>query len=175
MLSDAKKNGVKINFIVFIWIILCNFAVQLLAPSLESIHFYGWSFFLINILFFLIEGDDYRGRFWGVLIGSLVGLFAAGMLSLTAGKLLEAGMSQVVSVMIPLTVCLFIIIVLHPVVPSVFNNCSFAFFCVSLIDASTSFTNMTAYMLSAVAGHFIVNIGTILVICLGKKLVARKG
>lgn len=169
------KNKVKINSAVFIWILFCNLMIQLLLTSLEAISFCNWAFFLINILFFLITDVDFKERFIRVLVGSLVGIFAAGMLVYVSVTLVGMGVPDILCTMIPLTVCLAVIIILHPFFPRIFNNCAFAYFLVSLIDAPMAFVNMSSYMLSAVAGHFIVNIGTIIVIIKVTKRLERKG
>lgn len=174
-MNRELKNKVKINTAVFLWILLCNLIVQVFLTEIESIGFCNWAFFLINILFFLMTDVDYKERFVRVLAGSLFGLLAAGMLIYTAGLLGSAGMSSLISLMIPLAVCLAVIIILHPVYPRVFNNCAFAYFLVSLIDAEAAFTEMTSYMCSAAAGHFIVNIGTVLVIMMMTRRIEKKG
>ena len=163
-MDKELKEKLKVNTVVFLWILLCNLLVQLLLPSLSNLGFYNWAFFLINILFFLVTEGEYRERFISVILGSAIGIFAAGMMDFIMTKLILWGTPDLWSIMIPLAFCLAVIIILHPVLPRIFNNCGFAYFLVSLIDAEAAFDNMPEYMASALAGHLIVNTGTVAII-----------
>ncbi|WP_066304396.1 hypothetical protein [Bacillus sp. FJAT-29814] len=165
-MSTAKisKEKMIIQFTVFMWIVLCNLVVQSFLEPLHEIGFTNWSFFLANILFFLLEDPSYKDRFLKVLFGSLVGLIGAYLLAIIYTILVENGVSHLFSVMIPLTIVLFLIINLHPILPKVFNNIGFAFFTIALIDAAGAYSHITGYIVSAVAGNLIVNGVAVLII-----------
>jgi hypothetical protein len=165
-MKKVTKNQMIIQFCVFLWIVLCNLVVQSFLQPLGKIGFANWSFFLANILFFLMEEPSYKDRFLKVLYGSLVGLISAYLLVMVFTVLAKSGVNPTVSVMIPLTVVLFMIINLHPIFPKVFNNIGFAYFTIALIDAATAYSNITGYVVSAVAGNIIAN-GVAVLIILG--------
>lgn len=168
------KKKVKINAVVFLWILFCNSVVQIFFMQLSGIGFSTWAFFLINVLFFLMNDVDYKERFIRALIGSIVGLLAAGFMTFATEKLSVAGVTGVISIMMPLTVCLAVIIILHPIFPRLFNNCGFAYFVVALINSETAFVNMIPYMVSTVAGHLIVNTGTVAIIIIMSRCINKE-
>jgi hypothetical protein len=169
--EKVPKNVMIIQFFVFLWIVLCNLIIQSFLQPLEDIGYINWSFFLANILFFLIEEPNYKDRFLKVLFGSLVGLLSAYFLAIIYTILEKSGMNPIVSIMIPLTIVLFLIINLHPIYPMVFNNIGFAYFVIALINAAAAYSKISDYIISAVAGNIIVNgIAVLIIIGLTKYL-----
>jgi hypothetical protein len=162
--KKVPKNVMIIQFFVFLWIVLCNLLIQSFLHPLEEIGYINWSFFLANILFFIIEDPSYKDRFLKVLFGSLVGLLSAYFLAIIYTILEKTGMNPIVSIMIPLTIVLFLIINLHPIYPIVFYNIGFAYFTIALINAAAAYSKITDYILSAVAGNLIVNGIAVLII-----------
>ena len=163
-LNKVSKNVLIIQLFVFLWIVLCNLLVQSFHLPLEKIGYVNWSFFLANILFFILEEPDYKERFLKVLFGSLVGLISAYILAIVYTILAENGVNQVVSIMIPLTLVLFLIINLHPILPRFFNNIGFAYFLIALINPTAAYGHIVGYVSSVVAGNIIVNGVAVLII-----------
>jgi hypothetical protein len=163
-IEKVSKEKMVIQFTVFLWIVLCNLVVQAFLEPLHEIGFTNWSFFLANVLFFLLEDPSYKDRFLKVLFGSSIGLIGAYLLAIIYTILSENGVGHLWAVMIPLTIVLFLIINLHPIFPKVFNNIGFAFFTIALIDAAGAYSHITGYIVSAVAGNLIVNGIAVLII-----------
>lgn len=162
--EKISREKMVIQFCVFLWIVLCNLIVQAFMEPLHEIGYTNWSFFLANVLFFLLEDPSYKDRFLKVLFGSMVGLIGAYLLAMIYTILAENGVSHLFSVMIPLTIVLFLIINLHPIFPKIFNNIGFAFFTIALIDAAGAYSHITGYIVSALAGNLIVNGVAVLII-----------
>lgn len=173
-MMSGKKDHIIVSSIIFIWIVLVNFVVQLIHDGLNAVGFCNWAFFLITVLFFLVGEEDVKKKFRDVFCGSCVGIVLAGLLVVSEGVLMNIGLNRIAAIMIPLSVCLALIIIFHPLVPVLFNNCAFAYFLVSLIHAEQAFTGIPSYIGSAAAGHIIVNTGTLLIIHQAGKLLAKK-
>lgn len=181
----ATKQQMILQVVVCIWIILCNLTVNLLDLPAKGIHYANWAFFMINILFFLVGEPDMKKRYIQVLVGSLMGILLAGFTTLILALLWsEQGMggtlSFVPSLMVPLASSLAILIILHPVCPTLFNNCGFVYYLVALtimeneVWGGNPLSNIPAYAFSAIAGHIIVNGGSLLIIGALTKYFAQK-
>lgn len=182
-MSKVSKSQMIIQLCVCAWIILCNLTVNLLDFHSLGIHYANWAFFMINILYFLVGEPDMKKRFVDVLAGSLVGIILAGFTTLGLSMLwVELGgtMSFVPSLMIPLSISLVILIVFHPIFPRVFNNCGFVYFLVALTIMENEpwggnpLTNIPAYAICAILGHFIVNGGSLFIITSLKNHFSKK-
>lgn len=169
-----QKNSLIIHIVIFFWIVLVNLIVQLTHAKIMQIGYCNWAFFLITVLFFLDGETDTKRKYKKVLVGSLIGILLAGLFTAAETMLAEQGISIVVAIMIPLAICLGLIIILQPVFPVVFNNCCFAYFLVSLMDAEHAFSGIPAYAGSTLAGHLIVNSGTLVIIYGMKKYLEAK-
>lgn len=164
--SRVTAAQMKIQGAICLWILACNLILNLLHLPDHGVHFVNWAFFLINILFFLDGETSVRRRYLSVMVGSLVGIVLAGLVTWTLLHLWsEYGgpWPYLPALMLPLAVAISCMILLHPLFPVVCNNCGFAYFLVSLTIMSNepwggdSFSNIPAYLISAVLGHLIVN------------------
>lgn len=184
-MAKVSKPQIILQIAVCIWIIICNLCVNLLGLPERGIHFTNWAFFMINILYFLVGEPDMKKRFIEVLAGSIAGILLAGFTTLVLALLWEeqgmgGSLSFVPSLMIPLSVALIILIVLHPVCPMVFNNCGFVYYLVALTIMENEpwgdnpLSNIPAYAISAIAGHIIVNGGSLLIITSMKNYFTKK-
>jgi len=184
-MAKVSKPQILLQVAVCIWIIICNLIVNLLDLPARGIHYTNWAFFMINILYFLVGEADMKKRYIQVLAGSLVGILLAGLTTLVLALLwseqgMGGRMSFVPSLMIPLSVSLAILIILHPIFPTLFNNCGFVYYIVALTIMENEpwggnpLSNIPAYGLSAIAGHIIVNGGSLLIIATLSKHFAKK-
>jgi hypothetical protein len=169
------KPQMVVQICVCIWIIAANFIVNMLDLPEHGIHFANWCFFMINIIFFLSGEPDMKKRFVHTLVGSLVGIVLAGLTTLGLALLwTEQGMggkmSYLPSLMIPLSICLILLIVFHPIFPAVFNNCGFVYYLTSLTVmgampwGGNALSNVPSYLICTILGHFIVNGVSLLII-----------
>lgn len=149
-------NMTVFRILLLIWILAANLILQL--ANIE----FGWVIFISNIMFFTMEGD-WKKRFLHVEIGGLVGLILAFLTVLVMLKL-SVSIGPIESVMLPLAVVLFVIIVLNPICPMFFNNISFAYFTCAFINVEFFIANFIAIMLVYLLGSIIVNMGCIILL-----------
>ena len=172
---SEKKRKVIISAVICLWIIIINLVALLVRDQLAPIGYSNWSFFLITVLFFLIEDENLKRKFASVFLGSCTGIILAGLMVVAEQWLAAAGLSHIPAIMLPLSACLALIIIVHSLFPLVFNNCAFAYFLVSLMNAEAAFTGIPGYIGSAFAGHIIVNVGIIIIVRFMAKAFAKKG
>lgn len=157
MSNTVSKETKIVLFGVFLWIALLNLIVQ-------TFHIHpGWPLFISTAVFFLLPGEDTSKKLQTVFFGGLVGLGLAWLFLQAEGMLSAAGLAHVAAIMLPLTVVLFILIILHPVLPTVLNNVGFVYFIAALIDPSSVLKETPALMLSLVVGGIVINGGAILI------------
>lgn len=137
------------RILLLIWILGINLLLQI--TQIE----FGWVIFISNIMLFVMSGDINK-NFVSVEVGGLVGLLFAGAMVFIIG-ILQPIVGQVASVMIPLTVVLFVIILLNPVMPMLFNNVGFAYFTCALISAENFIMNFGEVIMIYLIGSVFVN------------------
>ena len=164
MESNRTKNKVIVSSVVLIWILICNIIIHINSSWLAALGFTNWAFFLVNILFFLLEEKNIKKKFVFVLAGSAVGIIVAGLFSKCFILLNNTGASEFICFLIPLVLSLGMIIVLHPIWPEFFNGCGFAYFMVALIDPLSAWSCMPQYLFSMAAGHIVLNIVALIII-----------
>lgn len=160
--------------LIFLWIALCNVAVQLLHGALDSVGIASWTIFLANVLFFMMENPNMKERYLESVCGGALGLICAAGLVWVKLRLVGAGMAEVPATLIPVVVVLFVTLFLHPVFPYVCNNIALAFFTVALINAKAVYTNLPGHLIGMLLGNAVVNTGVILAVKMLAKHQAAK-
>lgn len=69
MESNKTKNKVIISSVILIWILICNIIIHINSIWLSELGFTNWAFFLINILFFLLEEKNIKKKSIFILAG----------------------------------------------------------------------------------------------------------
>lgn len=129
-----KKFLTTFRLCLLIWVIIANIIVH------QTGFAYGWLIFISNIMMFTMEGNN-RDKFISVEVGGLVGLvFTVGMV--TAMVELTPVIGDFMGFLIPLSVVLFVLIMLHPYAPKVLNNVGFAYLTCACIDVEGFMGNM---------------------------------
>lgn len=154
---NTTKEEMKIRGGILLAVLALNLICQIFAGFLEELNYVSWVFFLSNVMFFTLEEQNTRKKFFMVLCGSIFGLAAAAFLIWLNTVLVSMGIGAVISVMIPLALVLTMTIMLNPVCPVVFNNCAFAYFIVALIDPTPLGNDLCADIIWTVIGHLVVN------------------
>lgn len=156
----------RFRIALLIWILLVNLFFHL-------IHFeYGWLIFISNIMMFTMEGE-LKDRFISVEIGGLVGLILT-VLALLAIPALSKIIGDTMGFMIPLAIVLFILIVLHPYAPKVFNNAGFAYLTCACIDPEAFASHLFLFFVAFVMGSTLFNGGCMLIMHGLKKYTFRQ-
>lgn len=137
---DKKLTHFRI--VLLFWILFCNLILQLMDISC------GWVIFISNIMLFTMSGDI-RKNFVSVELGGLTGLVFA-YISISFITVISPVLGQIAGVMVPLSLVLFIIIILGPVKPELLNNTSFAYFTCALIQPASFGYILTIYLLGSV-------------------------
>lgn len=130
-------------------IIAANLVLQLIDIK------YGWVIFISNIILFTMSGDLHKNLL-SVEIGGFVGLLFAGLMLLSTANL-QPIVGQVLSIMIPLSLILSIIILCNPIAPIWFNNCGFAYFTCALILPEMFLLNFGHILCTYLIGSILVN------------------
>ena len=145
----TKRFLLYFRLMLLVWILIANAIIH--VTGLE----YRWLIFLSNIMMFTLEGDV-KDRFVTVELGGLVGLILTviALLSITA---LTPVLGGFFGFLIPLAVVLFILIILHPYAPKVFNNVGFAYLTVACIDAETFAANLPLFFATYILGSLAFN------------------
>ena len=151
----------KQRLLIFLWILLCNLAVQLLHAPLAELGIATWTIFLSNILFFLLEGLAFQERFIRCICGGLFGLLCAALLIVIKSLLAATGLPDLTTTMIPLAALLFLILFLGPVIPRVCNGIAFAFFTVGLINGAEVLYSLPWHFAGVLLGNGIINTGVL--------------
>jgi len=149
-------NMIGFRILLLIWILVINLVLQLVHIE------FGWVVFISNIMFFTMSGDI-KNRLISVELGGTVGLILAFCTMSSIIKFVPS-FGQIGSVMIPLAIVLFVIIVLNPISPAFFNNTCFAYFTCALINTESFMHNFTEIILVYLVGSVVVNIGCIALI-----------
>ena len=171
MESNKTKNKVIISSVILIWILICNIIIHINSIWLSELGFTNWAFFLINILFFLLEEKNIKKKSIFILAGSAVGIVVAGLFCKFFVLFHDMGAAEFLCFLVPIGLSLGIIIVLHPIWPVFFNGCGFAYFMVALIDPLSAWSCIPEYLFSMAAGHIVLNIGALIIIRLGGKYI----
>lgn len=152
--------------LIALWIVVCNAVIIGMG-----IH-HGWTLFIACMFFFVLQGDT-KTKLKEIFIGGLVGL-ASSWLFLMAAVALTPGLGHLMGAMVPLTVVIMALIVLHPVAPSVFNNVAFTYLIISTINIEEVPANTFAYMVTFVIGGSVIIGGAYLIIHLLTKAAMKK-
>lgn len=172
--AKPAKGKMKGLLIVFAWIMLWNLIYQAVHGAWHELPIANWAFFISVTIFFMQEELTYKARFWHTLIGGAVGLLlAAGLVGVNV-LLTKSGVPSLVSIMIPLTVCIAALILLNPYLPVFFNNVGFCYFIISLIDAKSSIEKLPIYLLSLLLGSICLNLGCSGLLALYQKAMKKK-
>ena len=134
---------------LLVWIIVCNLILQFFQVT------HGWVIFISNIMLFTL-GGDIRKNFISVELGGLSGLLFA-YFSILLISYITPVLGQIAAVMPPVSLVLFIIIVVGPFIPDVLNNTSFAYFTCAFICAETFFCSFVEIIVLYLLGSFLVN------------------
>ncbi len=145
----TKRFLLYFRLMLLVWILVANAFLH--AISFE----YNWLIFLSNIMLFTMEGDV-KDRFISVEIGGLVGLLltVGALLAITA---LTPVLGSMAGFLIPLAVVLFLLVIVHPYAPKVFNNVGFAYLTVACIDTTAFATHIPMFFATFIVGSLIFN------------------
>ena len=144
-----KRFLLYFRLMLLVWILIANAVLH--VAHLE----YGWLIFISNIMMFTLEGDI-KDRLITVELGGLAGLLLtlAALLAITA---LTPLVGDLLGLMIPLSVVLFVLIILHPYAPKVLNNVGFAYLTVACIDANDFAEHLGVYFATFIIGSLVFN------------------
>ena len=175
--GKLDKGTFKVLLGAFLWIFICNVIVQLLHEPLTSIGIPGWTIFLANVLFFIKGNPNHKEGLLENACGGIFGLLGA--MGLIYLNIWFAGMgaSTLLATIIAIFIFLFLTIAIHPLMPYVFNNMALCFFLVALINEETQgglLEHPWSHFLGVILGNLIVNVGTVLVVDLITKSLAKK-
>lgn len=152
--------------LIALWIVVCNAVIIGLG-----IH-HGWTLFIACMFFFVLQGDT-KKKLKEIFIGGLVGL-ASSWLFLMAAMALTPALGHLMGAMVPLTIVIMALIVLHPVAPSVFNNVAFTYLIISTINIEQVPANTPIHMITFLVGGAIIIGGANLIIYLLTKAAMKK-
>jgi hypothetical protein len=124
---------------------------------------FTWLIFLSNILIFILPGE-LKERMAAVEIGGFVGITGAYLL-LVLITILEPHIGRVLAFVIPMTVVLFLLIVMQPYAPKVFNNAGFAYMCCSCIAPIEFAANIVRVYITYIVGSCLYNIVCLSLVC----------
>ena len=172
--AKPAKGKMKGLVIVFVWIMLWNLIYQIAHGAWHELPIANWAFFISVTNFFMQEELTYKARFWHTLVGGAVGLLLAAGLLWVNIYLKTRGVPSLVSIMIPLTICIAALILLHPYLPVFFNNVGFCYFIISLIDAKSAIDKLPIYLFSLLLGSICLNLGCSGLLALYKKSMMKK-
>ncbi len=145
----TKKFLLYFRLALVVWIVIVN-------AVLHAINFeYGWLIFISNIMLFTMEGDI-KERLISVELGGLVGLVFT-VLALLAITALTPVIGSMAGFLIPLTIVLFVLIVVHPYAPKVFNNVGFAYLTCACIDTTAFASHMALFFGTFIVGSIVFN------------------
>ena len=161
----TKRFLLYFRIMLLIWILIVNAFMHIIDFD------YGWLIYISNIMLFTLEGDI-KDRFITVELGGLVGLILT-VLALLAITALTPVVGSLMGLMIPLTVVLFILIILHPYAPKVLNNVGFAYLTVACIDAQTFAANLPLFFAVFIGGSLIFNGVSVLLLKPAKALAVK--
>ena len=162
-LYKPSKVQLKIQFGVFLWIAFLNVLVQIFQEQLTAMHFYSWAFFMVNIMFFLIIDANIKERYLQVLFGSIFGILLSALMVISVVCLEKIGLPYIISVSIPVVICLALLIMCKPIMPIFFNNYGFAYFMLALITPKQVVANMPYYLICTILGHIVATGGSLLI------------
>lgn len=162
-LNKPPRAQLKVQFGVFLWIAFLNVLVQIFQEQLNEMHFYSWAFFMVNIMFFLIIDPHIKERYLQVLFGSIFGIILAALMVISVVCLEKIGLPYIISVSIPVVICLALLIMCKPILPVFFNNYGFAYFMLALITPKQAVANMPYYLICTILGHIIATGGSLLI------------
>ena len=190
--NKMNKPTFIIMFSAFLWIFICNVIVQVLhGPLTEGVGNWTWTIFLANVLFFIKNNPNHKEGLLENACGGIFGLLGAMGLIWLNTQFALAGASTLLATLIAIFVFLFLTIAIHPLVPYVFNNMALCFFLVALINAGAFYVNPDLgvetwgtqavlmahpwlHFLGVILGNLIVNVGTVLVVDIVSKQLAKK-
>ncbi|MCI7551727.1 MAG: hypothetical protein PUK40_01580 [Actinomycetaceae bacterium] len=127
--------------------------VNLLLHAL-GVH-YTAMIFIANVMFFTMQGEPWR-KYWEVLVGGAVGIFATYAM-LRSIMWLTPYVGELIAFVIPLAIILFVLIVLHPKVPVLFNNVGFAYLLACTINMEAFMMHFWAHVITFVIGTAVLN------------------
>ena len=171
-----KPNGttMKIQILAFVWILICTALVQIFNEPLASIGIHGWTIFVANVLFFIKGNPNQKEGLLEDFLGGIFGLIGTfGTLHIMTW-LVGLGVQELVALLIPIAVFLFLSIGLHPLVPYVFNTIALCFFTVGFLGAEELLANPWGHFAGVLIGNVIVNVGIILIARAVTKSAAKK-
>ena len=145
----AKRFLLYFRLMLLVWILIVNSILHVVGFE------YSWLIFLSNIMLFTMEGDI-KDRFVSVELGGLVGMVFT-VIALLAITFLTPVLGSFFGFLIPLAVVLFVLIILHPYAPKVFNNVGFAYLTVACIDAETFAANLPLFFAIYILGSLAFN------------------
>lgn len=167
-MAAAPSNQIKAtSFFIFLWIVLCNIIV--IAFRIHP----SWPFFMSAALYFMLPGDDVAKKMQTVLIGGVTGLLLALLFVKTSDMLIAGEMPILLALMLPLTVVLFLLIIVHLYYPIVLNNVGFVYLIIALMDHGSTATETIPNICSLLAGGLVINGGAVLICIVVKSWYAK--
>ena len=145
----TKRFLLYFRLMMVVWILIANAFFHIIEFE------YSWLVFLGNIMLFTMEGDI-KERFVSVELGGLVGMVFT-VIALLAITFLTPVLGSFFGFLIPLTIVLFVLIILHPYAPKVLNNVGFAYLTVACIDAETFAANLPLFFATYIIGSLAFN------------------
>ena len=145
----TKKFLLYFRLALLVWILIVNAILH--AMNFE----YSWLIFISNIMLFTMEGDM-KDRLISVEVGGLVGL-AFTVFALFAITKLTPLIGSMAGFLIPLAIVLFVLIVLHPYAPKVFNNVGFAYLTCACIDTTAFASHLGLFFATFIVGSLVFN------------------
>lgn len=158
----TKRFLLYFRLMMVVWILIAN-------AFFHAIGFeYSWLIFLSNIMLFTMEGDI-KDRFISVELGGLVGM----VLTVLAIGALTPVLGEMLGLLLPLGMVLFILIILHPYAPKVLNNVGFAYLTAACIDSAAFAANLPLFFGVYIVGSLVFNGGCVLLLKPARYLAAR--
>lgn len=147
---------------LFLYIGCLNILMLLLGEHLEGLGYRGWAFFFVNILFFVFPEPHLPSRMIKLAAGAATGCLMAYLtVILYIGPL--SGL-EIWGLILPVVGSVAVILLLGPFIPLCFNVAAFAYFTAALIYAEDAVLNLVPSVLWAIAGVFICDGGTCLIV-----------
>ena len=169
--TDRPPHLAMLAFI-FLYIVFLNLLTTVFSVQLEELGYRSWSFFLVNIAFFLMGEENFAKKFTSVLLGSVVGCLLAYLTMVVFMAIMPS--TGEIGIIIPIAASLFLVIIVGPFMPAFFNTVTFLYFLASLITPEDGVANLGANICFAIAGCVIANGGCQLIINLYTKHAMKK-